>query len=255
MNQLAQLLLSVRDGHDPIQVEHFITARGGSLHLWGMYRQALREMDGRVNALITLWRQISDGHGLSVFSVRDAGSSAIEHAQVRRRFFDTLREFGQFFHHALGLAEHFGSMTEEQRAAHQQDFWLFRLKLVGAVDLLTAGRIQGSLLELIPALPKSMRDELNALRKDESAWVNWYDDLCVNGAPQVPQPSRSFNDTELLVMLSECSSYVPGPQLVDRESRSQVHTHADGSVLAHSADAIQCSDRLPHRSSALADSL
>jgi hypothetical protein len=276
MSTLRTLLLAIREGHDSTQTERFITTRGGSLHLWGMYRQAMREMDGRVSALVHLLRQVDervreiaphiDGDGWPAimqerrdFLTREVFRGAcdrIEFAQLARRCRDTLREFGQFFHMALGLHEHFHPngepLSEDARRAHELDFWAFRLRLVANNDWRTTHAFQGSLLELIPTLPQPHRSEFLAILRDPTIVLDWYEKLCEDGAPSIPEPSKRYTDADLASMIVECAAYVPATQSVDRRSDPQVEAHASRDLLAHRSEEVHGADDLPHRSPQLA---
>lgn len=276
MSTLRTLLLAIREGHDSTQTERFITTRGGSLHLWGMYRQAMREMDGRVSALVHLLRQVEERVRTELIESREfndteAGSVAahqfvcdvfrgacdrIEFAMLARKCRDTLREFGQFFHMALGLHEHFHPsgepMSEDARRAHEVEFWAFRLRLVANNDWRTTHTFQGSLLELIPTLPQPHRSEFLAILRDPTIVLDWYEKLCEEGAPAIPEPTQRFEPHELVSMIVECAAYVPATQSVDRRSDPQVEAHASRDMLAHHPHQVHGADDLPDRSPSLA---
>jgi hypothetical protein len=272
MSTLRTLLLAIREGHDSTQTERFIVTRGGSLHLWGMYRQAMREMDGRVSSLVHLMRQIDERvcdflpriseyqdhvtlakqRETLTHNVFRGTCDRIEFAQLARRCRDTLREFTQFFHMALGLHEHFHpnseAMAEEARRQHELDFWAFRLRLVAVTDLRTTGTVQASLLELIPTLPQPTRSEFLAILRNPDTVLDWYEKLCEEGAPQVPAPSRRYTDAELATMIEECAAYVPATQPVGRITDSHLEGDASRHLLEDRADAVRVPDDLLDRS-------
>jgi len=219
--KLLQLLEAHRNSHTDFQVEHFIVERAGSTHLWGMYRQALRELTGRVKGFVYRIDQLRE--------LEDSSSAQGNLALFQWR--DKLREFAAFYNAALGLHEHFQSMSEEEFRASEHDFWQHRFRVMAAIDLRTTGRISRTLWEILPTLPDSIRADLLASFKEPTKLLDWHDQLCIEGTPRAPEPSERLEVEDVLKYIEEVAPYVALVEQEDRVEDEHGQADAPGDLL------------------------
>ena len=166
MNQLNELLKDHQPFHSEFQMDHFITIRAGGTP-WGMYRQALRELDSRKSAL------------LEHYSKRQ--SLEMQKNTLDRTIADQEREFKHFYAQAVALKNDLGELTPERKAQLERETWLHRLKMKAAIELRTIGRVSEDTMETLLALPKVEREAV--LEVAQSTWLE-------NQDLQLPKPKE-----------------------------------------------------------------
>lgn len=146
--------------HSSLQIDRFITARAG-MTLWGCYRQALREMFGRLSLLRESWfnremelvkidelrskiktEEAKPGSGQRVFVLR-RWRLMLTRQQLRlqaaiHREQDVRREFGRFLGQAIALREKFHPLTPEERERLDLEHWTHALKWQAFIDMTTS---------------------------------------------------------------------------------------------------------------------
>jgi len=140
------LLEDYQSGHTRLQVRQFIIAKSGYTP-WGMYRQCLREISTRWNALLRSMvavpepKPFGDAHPVVVqLAQREAG----------RRLRDRVRELAEFVILARHLKQaHIGDVSPERRDELDDQFWCSQLVKRAALDVLTFGRVSAETLETI----------------------------------------------------------------------------------------------------------
>lgn len=181
----ADLLKDLDAGHSEFQLSRFVVARNGAGTLWGRYRQALRELKSRTDALasaeIERRRTILDVEqksfeltklrtkGGNEFEVRRLEIDLDELALKARNQEDTRRtlerERDVVYRAALEMKRDLGNMSSDQVAEHEHAYWIARLRLQAAVDIMATSRIQVGTLDAITALePTDRMEVLSSLR-------------------------------------------------------------------------------------------
>lgn len=131
-------------GHSDFQVEHFIVGQG--VTDWGKYKQALREIHGRVQA-----------H-------KKAGADP-----------EKDREYRLLVKIAQELKERIGELDEGKRAVLEADFWITKIKLMLALDYYATGRPSRESMDIVAMLPREMRPMVLPYLKDGRKALEWFD--------------------------------------------------------------------------------
>lgn len=162
MNNLEALLADNRPFHSAVQIDRFILGEHG-VTPWGIYRQALRELSSRWDAMktdaiaIMEHREALEGSPGRVVGkmVRVKARSAIE--TIERTMRDRMREFLRFYAIASALRPRFDGLPEEVREALDVDEWAARARLKAGRDLIVYGQVGPETRDLIFALPPGSR--------------------------------------------------------------------------------------------------
>lgn len=191
---IKQALADNRRGHATVQIDSFITGGASKGHPWGAYQQACREFVSRYESLgeshfereskeleLEEAEEQQASRGQSLIDAKRLGlkTRKLRHeiARIRRQAADAEREALRFLgqiraiREALRLPE---TITDEHRDQLDRDFWTHKLKATVAIDVLRDGRPSVSLLELVPMLPESMKQEVKAAVQDTGSTVEWF---------------------------------------------------------------------------------
>lgn len=186
MYSLQELLQDYQMFHSKFQQDNFITKRAGGT-LYGQYKQALRELAGRVKGLRSL-RYDYDMlrieideltyklHKLETRRWRRKPSYKIDKIRLRirhkqskldetgRTIVETERELRRFYAQAVtirqALEREYGTLTDEVKAKLDEDLWLYKAKEMAAVDLISQGRLRNTTYEMIAALPSHLKQSI-----------------------------------------------------------------------------------------------
>jgi len=193
MNDLVSLLDDHQRYHSDFQIDHFIIARSGGTK-YGMYKQALRELDKRTRALRSLYanKRPDPADEFEAYDADDRG----------RVIADTEREFLRFYAIASALKREIGELTPERRRELDEDMWRHRLKSLAAVELLCEGRVGRNTLEFIMATPKRWRNSLVEEIRDHAGLMKWFNEFEAV-LPEIPALLPSPNVRALLGSLSD----------------------------------------------------
>lgn len=192
--------------HWSTQLDHFITVRAGGTP-YGMFKQALRELDKRERGLNGLYadrdRLIVDIEELELrihnakaqcvatdastlgISAQDFNGRRAEIDLRQKRFAlsvcersirDHERERDRFIEQAIHLRQVLGidancPLTPERRTALDRDMWVFLLKRDAALELLTHGAIEKNTLCFVMSLPPADRDPILTMIRDQVQYV------------------------------------------------------------------------------------
>lgn len=197
-----ELLELHRPYHSELQIDHFITARAG-LTTWGMFVQALRELNSRLEGMKSLAseRKLADierrRHERTVRDVsaddldREEAGVRVEQAVMRidsidRNVRDTWRELERFYAQAVALRARLPvDLTPQVRDELERDRWVTLLTRTAALDIATSGRLSLGTLDSIWSLPVEERSKvLEVVRGDVGVVVNALDAR----ASDVPEP-------------------------------------------------------------------
>lgn len=181
---LEQLLNDHRTGQDAMQLGSFVL---GGRTPWGTYKQAIRELYKRIRGL----RQMITDRDLLLIDLeeieeritsddeRDARRTAIERRAMQgrleeseRSIRDTKREAALFYRVAAELKQHFGEVTEEQRAELDRQEWRWWHFKRAAIAKLTSGRVDDVVLKNLASIPIKERQEWLSVVKDDQALVS-----------------------------------------------------------------------------------
>lgn len=165
--------------HSEFQIDHFITARGGDQHPWGMYVQCLRELHNRRSALKDVENSFAENEisieesrwKLSKFVWRRKAKFEKRREAVKlqkllvakesleKQAKESLRETDRFLVQATRLRKVFGkeALTDERKQELDQDYWLHRLQLQVASGVLVHGVPPVDVVQMLPGLPVQVR--------------------------------------------------------------------------------------------------
>jgi hypothetical protein len=184
-DQSDRLLADHRSGHSEFQIDRFILARG-NWTAYGRYKQSLREIHKRRRALedlesrrrcveVDLDEAICECRSrwlglLSLlrssrrFERRRARLRIAEHrralGRLTRDVEETRRELSHFERAAAQLAPLLGKLTDERRRYLDEHLWNVRVRTMAACDLMTRGQLSEGTLEILIAMPVSMRSAI-----------------------------------------------------------------------------------------------
>lgn len=172
--ELRELMSFHRLYHSPFQIDNFITARAG-LTDWGMFRQALREIAGRIDALknlaaerglahVEVGRQDrvieSDRDKLDVAEARiKRGLAVLRVESLELNIRHTAEEMLRFFAQARALRTRLpDDLTPAELDRLDREFWCAVLQRRAALEFEADGRISYGTLEGIWSLPLKERE-------------------------------------------------------------------------------------------------
>ena len=196
--ELKELLADCRNGHSDLQMDSFITYRTGEGHLYGMYQQSLRELNSRYISLKESFWDLDllelDLKGAEQKTKRSFLFGRCKRKRLKvelerlcfkkecllRRLRETDREFRRFWAQAKALKKELGPINGRAQEL-DRDLWKHKIKFRMAVDLLREGRPSASLLELIPSLPKELREDAWRNLKNSKETTEWFQNLCFDG--------------------------------------------------------------------------
>jgi len=172
-------------------MDYFITAKSGGTP-YGMYRQALRELNARFDALEKSYfdeqklevdidelkdRTAPNQPCCDIYQDRrdrialEEKTCQLEELLIRRE--DILREFTRFYQQACILKEQVGELTPARRAELDREYWAHQLKCTAAVDIMTSGNLRSNTIENLAALPPEFRAPIfHALQTNQL--VPWF---------------------------------------------------------------------------------
>ena len=222
MTPLSVILADHQEFHSDLQMDCFITVRSGGT-LYGCYKQALRELDARVTALL----QRYEARRLLQVEVEElASSEPVDPWQAKRDdvrlatrrlmlskcdrlIEDTEREFWRFYCQAVAIREALTAegisfpLDESTRDLLDREMWQHRLKCMAAVDLMKDGRLSTTTIEFLQALPADMRRPLASVIFDAQRHqevFEWY----MRFDAKVPPPCNvGLSDIRKMI---ECSA-------------------------------------------------
>lgn len=168
--------------HSEFQIDHFVTARGGDNHPWGMYVQCLRELHNRRASLQDCENAIAQNEisieesrwklGKRVWTRAGKFEKQRETIKLRKlvagqdslakQFRETMRETNRFLEQADYLRGQYGDrpLSAERKQELDQEYWQHRLKLQIASSVLVNGVAPMDVVQMLPGLPAAMRDHL-----------------------------------------------------------------------------------------------
>lgn len=166
------LLLDLRRCHSEFQMDYFITTTNGGTP-YGMYMQALRELDTRRTGLGEAYLRreeleidakearapecAPDTEKLRVLLKQK--KLMLEQHILEQTIAEQEREFRRFLGQARILKKHLGELTTDRKEQLEREFWLHRLKGMVVTDVLTVGHPTGSTISLVASLPIDMREK------------------------------------------------------------------------------------------------
>lgn len=221
---LALLVSDHQYFHSELQMDHFITTRAGGCHPWGMYVQALRELESRHGAYhnlvlrrrrlaleiqeleleVSRWRFTRRGRIRRRRARLELEEKQLGVRLIARMEPDREREFRRFFAQALAIREVLGDLTPERKRELDEDMWHHRLRQVLAIDFYLEGAPGASIMSILPALPRRMREALRNDIKNPAPLVEWYTELKPQETVSATNGSIQGVDLERLVLGASC---------------------------------------------------
>jgi hypothetical protein len=189
------LLSDFRPYHSALQMDAFITTQNGMGHPWGMYQQALREINSRKANIATLQDQLEMCELDIADKVREVEAFAwtrkakarrararIELNSLRRKReeylinqVDATRELKHFVGQGTMLKEHLGGpITEEKREELDRGWWIHRLKVLIAQQVMQQGQVSVDIWEMLPGLPNDVRQQVQECVDEPTKAVEYY---------------------------------------------------------------------------------
>jgi hypothetical protein len=219
---ILELLADHQRFHSTFQIDYFITAESGGT-VYGMYKQALRELDKRYRGLFGAGGLLHDREDLTDELAELGGRwwtriSRRRHARVQRQLrrkeaasveldqviHDSAREFLRFYQQATALKEQIGELTHERRDELDRDMWRHRLKKMAALDIAVTGVPSSNTLEAITATPLDWRTAIwtallgwMAEPPTAAQWLHDYE------SPMPALPNADVSEAEVAGLLSE----------------------------------------------------
>jgi len=172
---IEEILADHQAKHSDLQMDYFITTRHGGT-VYGMYKQALRELHSRHTTLQGLYidhdealMAYADAGKGWVFNARQRRSKAIRKERttmalraIRTSIKDTERERDRFLAQARLLKHEVGELTPAKRAVLDGEMWTHKIKSMAAMDYMTAGVLGRGTIELLQCVPNVIRRKLLA---------------------------------------------------------------------------------------------
>ena len=202
MYKLGDLLAHYQMFHSEFQQDNFITKRAGGT-LYGQYKQALRELYGRIGGLRSDYYQYEKL--LIEIEELKAKIAAFDKPFKRKKYkfkiakmqlqlkqkimrveeehrtiVETEREFKRFYSQAVHLRElleeKYGELTSDVINRLDEDMWLFKTKEAIAIDLVSHGRLLNTTYEMLISLPDPMKKKVFKEMK-EGDLLAWYENV------------------------------------------------------------------------------
>lgn len=186
---LKELLKDHNLYHSEFQQDYFITGLSGGT-VWGMYKQALRELYRRFRGLreiyfdreklkIEIEEQAETASNVEdYFKAKLAGveyrRKIAQMEEVERNIQDTEKEFKRFYQQAVYLKQQLGNLNDERKRQLERETQLFKIKEMMAIDAITRGALNNITCERIHALPLNTRKQLLKEYKN-GVILNWYE--------------------------------------------------------------------------------
>jgi hypothetical protein len=191
MHALNELLSDHQIYHSDLQIDSFITTKTGGTK-YGMYKQALRELDARVHNLRSLYLQraamleslekLRKRRGWRWWFLSPLKKKLIlvqaecSFDDMERNIAEVEREFRRFYAIASSLKDEIGELTPERRAELDEDLWRHNAKKAAALDIMSTGRVGRSTIEMIQCLPPPMRQGIWGETARSGELVKWFMD-------------------------------------------------------------------------------
>lgn len=179
---LQDILQDSQKFHSSFQIDHFII-NGSGIGKYGKYKQCLREIEGRITTLQSLFidQKRTDIH---VQMKREAIKAAIGHDEellkldllellskaenLSSSIRDSQRELERFYRWAVVLKnelEKEGKSLANDREELESKYWKERMELLVALDMAESGRMSKASIEGIHSLlPEMSRDIFNKVK-------------------------------------------------------------------------------------------
>jgi septal ring factor EnvC (AmiA/AmiB activator) len=172
--------------HSEFQQDYFITVRSGGT-VYGMYKQALRELFKRYRGLKELYTdkellqvdidELTETHSQNVYEQRrndiKRTQKIMAMEDLERNIQDTEREYKRFWQQADALKQQIGELTKEKRDMLDREMWEYKLKEMAAIDLVSAGRLSNTTYEMLIACPSDIRGRVLQHIKESDNLIDW----------------------------------------------------------------------------------
>lgn len=170
MIRISDLLAFHQEFHSNLQMDRFITAAAGGTP-WGMFKQALRELATRYEALKTDLQRLSHLTGTHL----DPAHAQMQRDTLCRTIRDREREFVRFYAQACALKEMLGPINPDRIDQLDMEMWTHRARWEAAADLASGQPISRRTIDLIQALPEEVRAPVWVqIRHDPGGLIDWF---------------------------------------------------------------------------------
>jgi hypothetical protein len=162
-DNVEKLLSDFRPEHSEFQMENFIIGGG---HPWGQYKQALRELSARHNAMVESGDQVRelkariDKERAKWFGRGHVNGFESKLKALKESRKSKAREYCTFYRIARDLKRQLGEITPQRRRELEAEMWLDKARRMAALDLMTIGGIQRQTAEFLTSLPREQRREI-----------------------------------------------------------------------------------------------
>lgn len=178
-DQIEELLCDHQHFHSSLQIDHFIVSASGKT-LYGMYRQALRELEGRYKAIRQryLKKHRLERHIEKLSKLEDQDlvriGKELDLEDLERVIEDSERELVRFFLHAKRLKAELGPLTPAKRVEMEQVYWATEFRSQIAVSLLSGNGVPRGVIEYLPHLPIPLREVIINSISNPGEVQEWY---------------------------------------------------------------------------------
>jgi len=229
MTDLSLLLEDHQKFHSIFQCRRFITQKAG-VTPYGMYKQALRELDGRtwsaLDDILTLReeeiklerlrdRLLAKVDGLLEVKIARA---EITIERLRRGLRDRYREWAEFYAQAAHLRTVLGipegePLTEERRAALDEEMIQYQIATSIKCNLLAGERpLSSNIVENILTMPDRMQEPLLASVTHPKVFASWYDSTFSATLAEAPAKMiPSIEEAKVLIESHPAAALLPAP--------------------------------------------
>lgn len=182
--------------HSTLQQDCFITRRSGGT-LYGQYKQSLRELYKRFRGLKDIFHEkellkidieelqykIENSLAFDKFeqefekkrNILNLKKKKLDMIELNKNIQDTEREFKRFYQQAYSLKSIIGELTEEKRETLDKEMWIYKLKEIAAIDIISTGRLKNTTIELISSLTKEDNLKITSMIADKTI-IKWFEE-------------------------------------------------------------------------------
>jgi ribosomal protein S18 len=207
--ELRKLLDDFDESYDTFQLERLVVGRAGGTH-YGMYKQALRELNGRIESLKQMYLELEEINVDMTENVKKRSnpktdSYESERCVIRvkkcllrkdtldRKMDRAIKEINRLYDMAMALKKWVGEITPEKRKHFETELHSYHIKLAMALELFVQGRLSYGSVESLYAMTTEQRIELmDFMRQPETI-----KEFIKEGGHVIPRISGDASLTEI----------------------------------------------------------
>jgi hypothetical protein len=177
MEQITEMLKDLTHLHSNFQIDHFIVEKAG-VSAWGMYQQALRELDSRLAGIrsatlddLEIDIDIDEAEGslatleLGSYDYRRTEVELIRlklrKAAAEKMMREQLREFNRFAAIGLAMKRKFGTLKPYEIERLEQAHWIAKIRNLVTADMNSHHALSKSTQETLAVLPADVKTKIS----------------------------------------------------------------------------------------------